>query len=133
MPVLEWDSSLETGNAVVDRQHKELIKMVNDLHQAIIAQKTNEVLFSTLEKLAEYTIEHFKTEEALMTSKHYPNFDRHKQRHDELAKQATQIIADYKDGKYTLSLALSSFLGNWVRHHIFQEDMEMVIFLRTHQ
>lgn len=133
MSVLDWDKNLETGNPIIDGQHKDLIQMVNDLHQAILDRKSNEVLFATLEKLALYTQEHFRTEEGFMTRHNYPGIDKHKKKHDELNQQATQIIADYKNGKYTLSLALSSFLGSWVRHHIFEEDMELVEFLRKQE
>ena len=131
MSVIEWNEELETGNDVVDDQHKEIIGMVNKLHEAIISRESNEVLFETLEALAKYTEKHFLTEEGFMRDHEYPGLEQHQIKHNELNQQAAQIIEDYRSGKYMLSLALSSFLGSWVRHHIFEEDMEMVQFIKA--
>lgn len=46
--------------------------MVNDLHDAIMTGKSKEILTPTLTKLANYTIEHFQSEENLMAGVNYP-------------------------------------------------------------
>jgi len=73
MPIAQWGDTYKTGHETVDTQHQALFRMVNELHDAIIANKDQSVLFPTLERLAKYTVEHFKTEEALMTRISYPH------------------------------------------------------------
>ena len=36
MDLVNWDVKYQTGNATVDTQHKELFRMVNGLHHAIV-------------------------------------------------------------------------------------------------
>lgn len=78
MPIAKWDDSYRTGHVLVDRQHQELFRMVNELHDAIIEGKGNDVLAPTLKKLAKYTVEHFRDEEVLMASINYPMLVPHK-------------------------------------------------------
>ena len=114
-------------------QHKTLIKMVNDLHDAMVAGHGKEVLQPTLEKLASYTVNHFAHEERFMKAAGYPGYPGHKHKHDELAAKATSIISDYKAGKLVLGLALAQFLADWVAHHIQGEDKAMVTWLKAHK
>lgn len=131
MEIVTWNDSYATGNAMVDSQHKHLFGLVNSLHEAILAQKGKDVLEPTLDKLAKYVVEHFATEERLMREKNYPQFQRHHQKHVELTKQATDIISNFKSGKLTLTMTLSKFLGDWIRHHIHEEDTAMITWLKT--
>lgn len=85
MKTAEFLPSLYTRNEVVDGQHKELIKRINDLYAALASEdeatraaKAEE----TLNFLAEYTVFHFASEEELMQNAKYPLFTEHKAKHD---------------------------------------------------
>ncbi|MBX7218842.1 MAG: bacteriohemerythrin [Blastocatellia bacterium] len=132
MSIALWDDSFLTGHHLVDTQHQELFHMVNHLHDAIIAQKDKEILSSLLEKLTHYTVEHFEAEEALMVKINYPHLTVHQRKHNELAQQAKEIIENYRTGKYVLSITLSRFLSNWLRHHIKEDDMALVQYIHAH-
>lgn len=130
MGIAIWNDSYLTGDATVDLQHRNLFKMVNELHDAVVASKGKEVLQATLKKLGAYTIEHFGIEERLMQRAEYPGYEGHKAKHELLANQARQLIADYETGKAVLSITLSHFLADWLRHHINEEDKGMITWLR---
>jgi len=132
MPIAKWDPSYFTGNNLVDAQHQELFRMVNDLHDAIVANKSKEILALTLEKMAKYTIEHFKSEEALMTQVNYPAIAGHRRKHEALTEEVQALIEKFKSGKAVLSITLSNFLANWLRHHIKEEDMALIKYLQAH-
>jgi len=132
MDIAKWDDSYKTGHQTVDTQHQELFRMVNELHEAIVASKGKEILQPTLEKLAKYTIEHFRAEEAVMTEVKYPAISFHKRKHDDLTKQVKELIDKYQTGKAVLSMTLSSFLADWLRHHIKEDDMALIKYVQAH-
>jgi len=131
MPIAIWMPKYETGNPAVDRQHKRLFELVNDLHHGIIAGHGRETLGPTLRALAAYTLEHFATEEGYMRSTGYGNYARHKAVHDQLARQVKDLMAQYEEGSLALPGTLSKFLADWLTHHIKEEDMEMISWLRA--
>lgn len=130
MSVAIWNDAYLTGNAMVDQQHRNLFAMVNELHDAVVAGKGREVLSATLRKLSGYTIDHFASEESLMITAGYDGLANHKRKHDALASKAKEIIAGYQSGKLTLSITLSQFLADWLRHHIQEEDQALITWLR---
>lgn len=130
MAVIQWSKVYETGNLEVDRQHQTLFKMVNDLHDAIVKKETKEALTKTLASLAKYTVEHFGVEENLMINCHYPDFKSHREIHQKLVKQVSDVIADYQSGKTVLAVSLLQFLSDWLREHIEKEDIRMIQFIQ---
>ena len=122
MALVNWDATYETGNPTVDAQHKGLFRMVNELHSAIVEGKGKEAMGPTLDKLGKYVVEHFQTEEKLMTQKI----------HEDLTKQAVDLIEKYHAGKLALSITISQFLGDWVKNHILQEDFKMIDWVKVH-
>jgi hemerythrin len=131
MPIAIWMPKYETGNPAVDRQHKRLFELVNELHHGIISGHGRESMGSTLKALASYTLEHFATEEGFMRSAKYENYLRHKEAHDRLAGQVKDLLAQYEAGTMALPGTLSKFLADWLTHHIKEEDMEMITWLRA--
>jgi len=125
-----WNDKYRTGNATVDSQHQRLFAMVNDLHTAIVTGKAKEFQAKALGDLAKYCVEHFATEEKLMTSQNYPHYPEHKRKHDELTTKATDLINGYQTGKLVLPVTLSQFLADWLRHHIGEEDQKLIGWMR---
>ena len=131
MALAAWDPKYATGNLAVDGQHRKLFEMVNSLHDALLAGHGKEQMGPTLKGLATYTVEHFKTEEGLMTSLMYPGYPEHKKKHDALLAQVGQLVKDFDEGKLTLPLTLARFLSDWITHHIEDEDKKMAQWLRS--
>lgn len=79
--------ALYTHNETIDNQHKELIKRVNDLYDAIEkgGDAAGEKAKESLEFLTQYTVFHFQAEENLMKTTGYPLFTEHKKIHDKVA------------------------------------------------
>jgi len=131
MALIEWNAKFETGYSAVDAQHRHLFSLVNDLHDALMAGHGKEKMGATLEALASYTVEHFRTEEALMVQMAYPGAPDHKRKHEELAGQVRQLLVDHGAGKLTLPLTLARFLADWLGHHIEEEDMKLIAWVRA--
>lgn len=127
-----WDESYATGDLIVDDQHKQLFAMVQGFHDALVANTHKDLMIPTLERLAKYTAEHFAAEEQLMLQSNYPGYAKHKSRHEDLTRQALEVMEKYKSGQLTLPISVAQFLGNWLRHHIDNEDKKMIAWLKTY-
>lgn len=130
MELITWNKSYETGHPIVDGQHKNLFSLVNNLHIAIQDGHKKLMLIETMEKLASYVDTHFKTEEELMLASGYPNFDSHKQIHDQLKDQAFKLIKLFSLGKVDLTATISKFLSDWLTEHIMEIDIKMIDWVK---
>lgn len=129
---IEWDETLETGHADVDAQHKELIAMFNDLHDAAVRGASDEVLDDLLGRLVQYTMTHFKAEQQLMVDYGYPPEDVmiHVTAHNELTRRALEMARQREAGELTGILPLAAFLGDWLANHIRKMDRALVAHIR---
>lgn len=66
MALIEWTPALEVGLEEMDRQHRQLVKILNELHQAMQAGGRQRDLMRVMDELLQYTKYHFSTEERLM-------------------------------------------------------------------
>ena len=132
MEIAKWDDSYKTGHIVVDTQHQELFRMVNQLHTAIMEDRAKEILMPTLERLVLYTLQHFRSEEDLMAKVNYPAMSSHKRMHEDLTKEVKELIGKYKSGRTVMTITLSNFLAKWLRHHIKQADLALVKYIHGH-
>jgi hemerythrin-like metal-binding protein len=131
MPLIEWTPALEVGNEQMDRQHKQLVKILNELHQAMLAGSQTRDLVRVMEELILYTKYHFNTEERLMAEAGYPGLARHKQKHQALTAKVEEYAAEVLKGRATLSLSILQFLKDWLNKHILGTDKEFAEFVRS--
>lgn len=128
MALIQWSQMLSVGVTQFDNEHKKLVDMLNNLHDAMKAGKANDVVGKILDGLISYTGTHFAAEERLMTQHGYPNLTKHKGEHAALVKQALDIQKDFKAGK-ALPQNLLQFLKDWLMKHIAGEDKQYGPFL----
>ncbi len=131
MKLIEWNNSFSVGNEVIDKQHKGLFDLLNNLSSEFDEQKENRLLEGTLEKLFDYTKYHFSTEEYLMRKANYSDYQKHKNEHDEFIKKVKDFISNFIDGKETLTSDIIDFLMEWIKKHIAEVDRKYVPFLKN--
>ncbi|MBN2695752.1 hemerythrin family protein [bacterium] len=125
-----WDFQYETGIKVIDSQHKRLVLLVNELHEAIVVGKTQSILESVFQTLMDYTAKHFSDEERLMLIYDYPEFKEHKDHHESLIREMEGLFFQFRMGELPVaSLKVKKFLLNWVLEHIMDDDMRYVEYV----
>lgn len=129
MPLITWENSYSVGVEKIDTQHKKLIDLINQLHDALTVGKGREVLAGVLNGVADYTKMHFSTEEDLMRTHQYTGFAEHKKIHDDLIKQVGDLQAKAKSGGMFLSTDVMKFLQSWLAHHISNIDKKLGAYL----
>lgn len=127
---MPWSRELELGIKVFDDQHKKLIELINQLYDAIRDNKVKSTIDKILNDLVAYTVYHFNTEEEAFKRYGYPDFDKHREIHENLKKTVGEVKAKLDSGKEVIGFNIISFLENWVKNHILIEDKKYAPFLK---
>lgn len=130
MAILEWKVDLGVNITKIDEQHKKLVDLVNNLHEAMRTGKGKEVCGQVLKELADYTVYHFSTEEEFMKQNQYPDAENHVKAHKDLVAQVVEFQKGFEAGKIGLSMDLFDFLNKWLVDHIIGTDKKLGAFLR---
>jgi len=128
MALISWNQDLSVQVAQFDNQHRELVRLINELHDAMAQRKGSEVLGKVLSSLVDYTTKHFAAEEKLMKQHSYPGYLSHKMEHDTLTRKALEIKTKFDSGKMVVSVELMNFLKDWLTKHIMGLDKKYSSF-----
>jgi hemerythrin len=130
-PFVVWNESWLIGVQEVDAQHKQLVSLVNQLHQAMSQGKGKEVLGGILDSLILYTQQHFSAEERMLEQNQYPDLLEHKRQHVALTKKVVDFQQEFKGGTMGMSLDIMQFLKTWLQSHILGTDVKYVPLLHS--
>ena len=131
MALMTWNPGLSVKIAQFDDQHRQLVDMINALHDAMKAGNSNEVLGTTLDRLVSYTSTHFAAEEQLMAAHDYPDIVVHKAAHEGLIKQVLELQQMFKAGQAILTLDVMMFLRDWLMGHIQIVDKQYGVYFNS--
>jgi hemerythrin len=129
----KWDASLETGYAMIDNQHKQLVAALNNLLEACRSGRGQEELAKTLDFMTGYTIKHFSDEEKLQVQYQYPDYLIHKRYHDDF-KLVVKDLAEQliKEGPTEdLVGMVNTSIGDWLLNHIKGDDFKMAAYIKA--
>jgi hemerythrin len=126
-----WNESYSVGVAAMDNQHKRLVELVNRLFEAMKAGKGDVAAHEIMKELAGYTLTHFAAEEDLMRKAGYPDLTAHIDLHKQLMQKATDMLDDLKEGKRVATVALATFLKDWLTQHIQNEDRRYGLYIHN--
>ncbi len=132
MPLIDWKPEFSVEIPSIDAEHRKLIDYVNELHEAMRAGKSAEILGKVVKGLVDYTKTHFAREEKLMKDHGYGELDRHAGEHAALIKQVGDVVARFEANKTTgLSIEVSTFLRDWLQKHILGTDKRYSAHLKA--
>ncbi len=123
MALITWSDRMSVGVERIDKQHRQLIDLLNCLHGEMLAGRGLQAVLEVLNNLVQYTKTHFATEEMLFRNHGYPQAQAHKQEHDELTDKAAALAREVSSGRATLTLPAMNFLKDWLANHILKSDM----------
>jgi hemerythrin len=126
-----WSDTYSVKIGIIDAQHKNLVDIVNELHQAMIGGQGKQQLGKILSNLIKYTQVHFKTEEDFMISHQYSDYLSHKSEHDHLTKTALNFQGKFRRNEVGLTLEVMEFLKDWLAKHILGSDKRYAPFLNA--
>jgi hemerythrin len=128
-----WDGSLATGQKMIDEQHQELFKAINELLETCEKNKGKEELKKSLDFLNNYTIKHFFDEETLQKKYNYPDYPNHQKYHEAFKETVRKlshqmILSGATDA---LVLEVQKQIGGWLVNHIQVEDKKVAAHIKA--
>jgi diguanylate cyclase (GGDEF)-like protein/hemerythrin-like metal-binding protein/PAS domain S-box-containing protein len=128
--IFPWTPQLETGIALVDKQHHRLVDMLNRLAQQYAHGTSPEEIQIVLNDLADYADYHFKCEEGIWRSALAgdPWLDQHIRVHQSFFEHISQLRSTHRPFSDLLN-DLFPFLVQWLALHILEDDKRMALAL----
>ena len=126
---IAWKDSYCIGIPIIDEQHRCIVSIINSIHYFVEEHRELDVLESVINMMNQYTVIHFKTEEAMLKEAGYPSIEEHVLLHKQLINQlkaASQEATEECDVDPLLKL-----LKAWWLSHINQEDRKYVPFMAS--
>jgi hemerythrin-like metal-binding protein len=117
------------GIEEIDRQHKKLVSLIAELHEAMKEGRGAAALNRILGDLVTYTRVHFDSEERLMEKHGYPALDAHKREHAALSRKVSDYVEQVRSGAVSLTPEVLGFLKDWLVNHILHTDKNYGPFL----
>jgi len=119
---------MNTGIHVIDNQHKRIVDMINELHEAQQGQE-KEAVSNVIEELIDYTLSHFAFEETLMEDAQYQFSRAHKKIHELFIRRVEQYRTRFEQGE-DVGDQLKELLSRWLINHICNDDVDYVKSVR---
>lgn len=128
-------SQILLGIEELDRDHAELVHLIQRLDVAIRSDQDQEVRDEALDALVEYMDRHFGAESRLMSDHGYPaeQIRLHEAEHAYLLNRVKRWQQERKgaDAGRRLTFDIAAFLSAWVYHHVEGLDVKLARFLKS--
>lgn len=132
MSIIKWNDELSVNISEIDRQHQQLIIMINELHSAMLQGRGKQMLGKIMKGLSEYIDEHFATEEKYFARFNYPETKNHVREHAEFIEKINGFKQDLLRGKQDITIEMIDFLSEWLSNHILIIDKQYEQYLHKH-
>lgn len=125
---INWDPKFELGIPTIDKQHKKLVFLCNNLYKEIMNNRSGDTIEwespmkSALKECADYVQSHFHDEEVLMGAVGYDGLSTHKKEHQDFAKKVLDTVQLFPDVTFNDALKFVRFLYDWILSHIAHYD-----------
>ena len=122
MAYMDWKDQYSVENAEIDRQHQALFALVNEVADKVKAGNMPEIR-GVIDRLATYTVEHCRDEEAFWKKAGDPALDDHELIHAELLQKVQDLRTKQEKNQAVSMVGVIRFLSDWLKDHILLDDM----------
>lgn len=131
MALIEWQDHFALGIPEVDHEHREMIDLINELHEHMRSSEAGDRIADFLGEIFAKISAHFALEERDMRRMAYDEYDDHKSDHEKLLDELRDIMDAYEDDASFDELALAATLSHWFTEHFRTRDARLHRFLKT--
>lgn len=122
---LIWRAEFATGHELIDRQHRRLFSIGNELVASLLAGSSAADIELLLDDLVNDVSEHFATEESVLAELGRPLDDAHRTHHRALLER----VRDYRDNCHAGQLRINELVkfiaDDVIAGHIVAEDLRL--------
>ena len=130
--LVTWSPTFSVGVQIIDDQHKELFRLVNNLFNHVSGNEEEERAFfhKVIQETVRYVKIHFAAEEKIMTTTKYPGYIEHKKEHDSFVLKVVENVQDFEAGKRLTLTSFTKFLKEWILTHIAVVDKQYINYFK---
>lgn len=132
MGLLHWEKRYSVGIEAVDHEHRELVELINRLHEQAKAQGSKMAVLGFFGDLYKAISAHFALEERFMREKGYDQLRQHKGDHERLLDEIRDIMEDYEVNDLFDERLLAQRLDAWFSRHFESHDARLHRALGNH-
>ena len=127
MNLIDWKPEFCIGAPQFDKEHEELVHLINVLYAAVESRKERAEISDFFEKVIKAIGDHFAHEEQVMRQQHYPEYDAHKADHERLLVDIKDIAADFAAGvfDYDPERTFGDRISSWFLEHTQTHDLRL--------
>jgi hemerythrin len=129
MALLSWSDQYLIGNELIDAEHAELFRLINDFHSQWVEARKQLAIARVLNQLITYAEMHFRHEETIMGEAGFPLLAEHAALHETMVETIFQLQKSYEEGSLRLEMDTMKFVKSWLLEHILQNDYRFRDFL----
>jgi hemerythrin len=119
---INWSNELSIGNVDIDNVHSRLIEIYNDLVEHAETNGNREKFAVILSKMTDYSLIHFKKEEAYMQAMSFPELAKHRGFHRDYIYRVAMFNVDFLGSNPPSCNEIINFLNKWWINHILHLD-----------
>ncbi|WP_146618768.1 diguanylate cyclase, partial [Rhodoplanes elegans] len=123
-PRLVWQPAYECGEVLIDRQHRQMFDLVNELFPLPVAEDRDRRIMATIDKLMAHIAEHFRYEESVLQARGYAGTEEHRMIHAQLLGEARRLRQSLADGQDVLDDFRLFLCRTTVVEHMLGTDRE---------
>ena len=131
MERFEWDDSLNVRVRDIDEQKTRISAHINRIFEAWEEEASNKDLFDLINELGEGLRMHFAHEERIMNELEYPELQEQKKAHKYFLRKTLNLRRVISDTPETLADESFSFLMEWLKQHILDQDQRFAPYARV--
>ncbi|MCF8168267.1 MAG: diguanylate cyclase [Rhodoferax sp.] len=127
---LVWRSVYETGDPVIDTQHRALFALVNQLLGAMLEGREKAEVAKLIEAFLVDIARHFHDEEAILRAADVPDVVGHAVLHQALLDKSATLALRFRAGTLSIGELFEYLAHEVVARHILSADREMFAALK---
>jgi len=132
MKLLSWKDEYSVGIEAADHEHRQLIDLINRLHQELDGANAKMTVPAFFGDLLEGISAHFALEEKFMRDQDYERLDSHKADHERLLDELRDIMDAFEGSEEIDSVELAPRLDMWFTRHFKTHDAMLHHALGAH-
>ena len=125
MSLIEWKTHYSVGVAAVDDEHREMIELINALYERMDARSSVEEIERGLGDIYKAIAMHFALEERIMADQRYDAYAEHKNDHELLLDELSDLMDDFVANPTDGSERLRERLSSWFQDHFSTHDARL--------
>jgi len=129
----QWRDDMASGSEAIDKQHRELLRRVDDLLKGAKSRKGADEIGRLMWFLKKYVRWHFRDEEKLQLETGFPGYQSHKLQHEIFFREVLRLESLHAEqGDNTLMIvAVITAMCEWLRSHFNKLDKEFIDYLKA--